>query len=85
MSCCARFKRSEGSVLKIYAAFLFSGGHRFTLEVYDRVGMDLDPDTHPVRITTHGKIKTWVQFALNFLDVRRFPPNRSSHSALIGE
>lgn len=30
--------------------------------------MDFDPDTHPVRITTHGKIKTWVQFALDFLD-----------------
>lgn len=34
--------------------------------------MDFDPDTHPVRITTGGKIKTWVQFALDFLDVRRF-------------
>jgi len=32
------------------------------------VPMDFDPDTHPVRITTHGKIKTWVQFALDFLD-----------------
>ena len=34
--------------------------------------MDFDPDTHPVRITTHGKIKAWVQFALDFLDVRHF-------------
>ena len=32
--------------------------------------MDFDPDTHPVRITTNGKIKAWVQFALDFLDVR---------------
>lgn len=30
--------------------------------------MDFDPGTHPVRITTHGKIKTWVKFALDFLD-----------------
>ena len=34
--------------------------------------MDFDSDTHPVRITTHGKIKTWVKFALDFLDVRRY-------------
>lgn len=34
--------------------------------------MDFDPNTHPIRITTHGKIKTWVQFALDFLDVRSF-------------
>jgi len=30
--------------------------------------MDFDPDTHPVRITTSGKIKTWVNLALDFLD-----------------
>lgn len=30
--------------------------------------MDLYPNAHLVRITTHGKIKTWVQFALDFLD-----------------
>lgn len=34
--------------------------------------MNFDPDTHPIRITAHGKLKAWVQFALDFLDVRRF-------------
>lgn len=47
--------------------------------------MDFDPDTHPVRITTSGKIKSWVRFALDFLDVRRFLPKCSSSSILIGE
>ena len=47
--------------------------------------MDFDPDTHPVRITTHGKIKTWVQFALDFLDVRRFLSHCFSCSILTGE
>ena len=47
--------------------------------------MDFDPDTHPVRITTHGKIKTWVQFALDFLDVRRSLSNCSPCSFLVGE
>jgi len=49
------------------------------------IGMDFDPDTHPVRITTGGKIKTWVQFALDFLDVRRFLSKRFSCSTLVGE
>jgi len=30
--------------------------------------MDFDPDTHPVRITTGGKIKNLVQLALDFFD-----------------
>ena len=47
--------------------------------------MDFDPDTHPVRITTHGKIKTWVQFALDFLDVRYFLSDNFSCSPLVGE
>lgn len=47
--------------------------------------MDFDPDTHPVRITTHGKIKTWVQFALDFLDVRHFLSDNFSCSLLVGE
>ena len=47
--------------------------------------MDFDPDTHPVRITTHGKIKTWVQFALDFLDVRHFLSHRFSCSIPIGQ
>ena len=47
--------------------------------------MDFDPDTHPVRITTSGKIKTWVQSALDFLDVRRFLSKRFSCSTLVGE
>jgi hypothetical protein len=47
--------------------------------------MDFDPDTHPVRITTHGKMKNWVKFALDFLDVRRFPSKRFSCSVLIGK
>lgn len=47
--------------------------------------MDFDPDTHPVRITTHGKIKTWVQFALDFLDVRHSLSDNFSCSLLVGE
>ena len=47
--------------------------------------MNFDPDTHPVRITTNGKIKTWVQFALDFLDVRRLLSNRFSSSVLVGK
>ena len=47
--------------------------------------MDFDPDTHPVRITSHGKIKTWVQFALDFLDVRLFAYELHLYSAPIGE
>ena len=47
--------------------------------------MDFDPDTHPIRITTHGKMKAWVKFALDFLDVRRFLPKQFSHSVLVGE
>jgi hypothetical protein len=47
--------------------------------------MDFDPDTHPVRITPSGKIKAWVKFALDFLDVRRFLSRRFSCSVLIGE
>ncbi|KAF9790273.1 hypothetical protein BJ322DRAFT_980114, partial [Thelephora terrestris] len=39
--------------------------------------MDFDPSTHPVRITTHGKIKTWVQFALDFLDFSQENEDRS--------
>jgi len=47
--------------------------------------MDFDSDTHPVRITTNGKIKAWVKFALDFLDVRRFLSKRFSCSVLTGE
>lgn len=47
--------------------------------------MDFDPETHPVRITTHGKLKGWVKFALDFLDVRRFLPKRPLCLVLAGE
>ena len=47
--------------------------------------MDFDPDTHPIRITTHGKIKVWVKFALDFLDVRHFLLEWLSRSVLVGE
>jgi hypothetical protein len=47
--------------------------------------MDFDPDTHPIRITTHGKMKAWVKFALDFLDVRRLLPNWFSGSVLVGK
>lgn len=47
--------------------------------------MDFDPDTHPVRITTSGKIKTWVQHALDFLEVRCFLSGCFSCSFLVGE
>jgi len=47
--------------------------------------MDFDPDSHPVRITTNGKIKNWVQFALDFFDVRRFMSKPFSCSVLPGE
>ena len=47
--------------------------------------MDFDPGTHPVRITTHGKIKTWVQFALDFLDVRHFLSHYFPCSTPIGK
>lgn len=47
--------------------------------------MDLYPDPHLVRITTHGKIKTWVQFALDFLDVRRFMLEEFLYSVAIGK
>jgi len=51
--------------------------------------MDFDPDTHPIRITTHGKLKAWVQFALDFLDENEdrsltfhtLPPPETSPSA----
>ena len=42
------------------------------------MSMDFDPATHPVRITTHGKMKAWVKLALDFLDVRLFLSKCSS-------
>lgn len=30
-----------------------------------------DEGTYHMRITTHGKMRAWVEFALDFLEVRR--------------